>query len=283
MQPILFEVPGFGWKIHAYGLMLLLACFGAMGITAWRAKREKLDPNIVYELAIWLFLGGVIGARALYVFQYRHTMHQFSDLFQSWQGGNIFYGCILGGLTGSLLYWRRRRFPFWPIADAVAPGLAVGIALGRFGCFLNGCCYGAVCDYSWSIRFPAGSHAWFQQVDQGLLAPAALVSLPVYPTQLYAVLAGIVLLILLTLYYPRRRRDGEVMALLMILYPLTRWPIEVLRGDDSAYVLGMTMSQLISLVLLFAGLFVWNHTLRQGPQIRLVDHHLDSQLSPNIG
>lgn len=256
MLPILFELPAWNIKIHAYGVMILVACTGALWITAWRARRQGLRVDAVYELAAWLFLGGVIGARALYVIQHPETIHTPLDLIRSWQGGNVFYGCIMGGLAGSLIYWWRTPFPFWAMADAVAPALAVGIMFGRIGCFLNGCCYGAVCHLPLplSVRYPAGSHAWFAQVEAGNLPPAAALSLPVHPTQLYAAGAGLLLLSVLSLYFPRRRRDGSVMVLLMVLYPLTRWPIEMLRGDEQVFFAGMTLSQGISLGLFLLGI-----------------------------
>ncbi len=186
MRPILFVLPGSGLRIHSYGVMIFVACAAALMMAVWRARREKVDPNAVYELATWLFLGGVIGARAFYFVQHPEAFHEPSDLFRTWQGGNVFYGCILGGLTGSILYWLRRPFPFWRMADAVAPAVAIGAAVGRIGCFLNGCCHGAVCDVPWAVRFPAGSHAWARQVNDGLISTEARVSLPVHPTQLYS-------------------------------------------------------------------------------------------------
>jgi phosphatidylglycerol---prolipoprotein diacylglyceryl transferase len=257
MRPILFVVPGWEIEIHSYGVMILLACFGALAIAAWRARREKIDPNIVYELAIWLFLGGAVGARSLYVVSHPESIHDFGDIFRSWQGGNVFYGCILGGLTGSLIYWFRRPFPFWLMTDVAAPAVAIGIAIGRIGCFLNGCCHGAVCDQQWAVCFPAGSHAWVRQLNAGLISPTALSSLPVHPTQLYASLAGFMLLGLLLVHFPRRRAAGEAMALLMIVYPLTRWPLEALRGDEPSLFAGMTLSQNISVALFACGLSVW--------------------------
>ena len=253
MHPILFEIPVWNLKIHAYGVMIFLACGGALWITAWRVKRLGLRVNAVYELAAWLFLGGVIGARALFVIRYPGSIHGPLDLIRSWQGGNVFYGCIMGGLAGSLIYWWRHPFPFWPMADAVAPGVAVGVTLGRVGCFLNGCCYGAVCDHAWSVRFPAESHAWIAQVEAGILPPAAAWSLPVHPTQLYAAGAGLFILIVLSVAFSFRRRDGEIMGLVMILYSLTRWPIESLRGDEQALFAGMTLSQSISVGLFAHG------------------------------
>jgi phosphatidylglycerol:prolipoprotein diacylglycerol transferase len=257
MQPVLFELPSWGIRIHAYGVMMLLGCAGALAITVWRARREGLSVNSVYELATWLFLGGVIGARALYVVQHPEAIHSASDLLRSWDGGNVFYGCIMGGLAGSLLYWWRRPFPFWPMADAVAPALAVGITLGRIGCFLNGCCYGAVTDAPWAVQFPAHSHAWLAQLEQGVLPLAAEASLSVHPTQLYAALSGLAILIVLSARFPYRRRDGEIMALLMVLYAASRWLIESLRDDVPAIFAGMTLSQNISVGLLVLGILVW--------------------------
>ena len=257
MQPILFELPGWGLRVHSYGLMILLACSGALWMTVWRARREGLETSVVYELAAWLFLGGVIGARALFVITHPEAVHSALDLIRGWQGGNVFYGCIMGGLAGSLLYWKRRPFPFWPMADAVAPALALGITLGRVGCFLAGCCFGSPCDLPWAVQFPRGSTAWLDQIEEGILAPSAEFTLPVHPTQLYAAFAGILIFACLCAYFPHRRRDGEVMLLLMVLYALSRWPIERLRGDEPALLAGMTLSQNISLGLLLLAPFVW--------------------------
>jgi len=253
MRPILFVVPGWEVPIHSYGLMILLACFAALATGVWRARRENINPDVVYELAAWLFLCGAMGARGVYVLSHPETIHGFGDIFRSWEGGNVFYGCILGGLTGSIIYWFRRPFPFWKMADVAAPAVAIGIAIGRIGCFLNGCCHGAVCDQPWAVSFPGGSHAWVRQLNAGLISPAATSSLPVHPTQLYASLAGFVILGFLLAHFQRRRRPGEVMALLMIVYPLTRWPLETLRGDEPAIFAGMTLSQNISVALFLCG------------------------------
>jgi phosphatidylglycerol:prolipoprotein diacylglycerol transferase len=257
MRPILFVIPGWEFKIHSYGVMILLACSAALAISVWRARRDKIDTNVVYELATWLFLGGIVGARGVYVLSHLDAMHGLGDVLRSWKGGNNFFGCILGGLIGSTLYWFRRPFPFWLMTDVAAPAVAIGIAIGRIGCYLNGCCYGAVCAQPWAVCFPAGSHAWARQVDAGLITPWAASSLPVHPTQIYASLAGFALLALLLAYFPLRRAAGEVMAVLMIAYPLTRWPLEAVRGDEPPILGGMTLSQNISVAVFVCGLTVW--------------------------
>jgi phosphatidylglycerol:prolipoprotein diacylglycerol transferase len=143
------------------------------------------------------------------------------------------------------------------MADVVAPALAIGAFFGRIGCHLNGCCYGAVTAAPWAVRFPAGSHAWVEHVDSGLIPPQAAWSLPVLPTQLYAAFSALALFALLMAYFPRRRRPGQVMAMLMIAYPITRWPVEMLRADDGGVYAGVTVSMLISLVLCGSGMALW--------------------------
>jgi phosphatidylglycerol---prolipoprotein diacylglyceryl transferase len=270
MHKILFTIPGLGFSLHGFSLMLMLGTVGGLFITAWRAGRERIDPDDVFGLAAWLLSGGFIGARVLYVAQHREAVEHFSDIFKIWQGGIVFYGCIIGGLIGSVIYWIRNPFPFRAMADAVAPALVLGSALGRIGCFLNGCCFGGPCNLPIAVRFPSESPVWVRQVQLGLISPMAPRTLGVHPTQLYAALDGLLLLALLTWYYPRRRRDGEVMALLMVTYPVTRFLIECLRADEGPFFAGMTISQTISVVLFLSGLLTWAYLLRL-PRIRHAD------------
>jgi len=269
MRPILFVIPGLDIHVHSYGVMILLACFSALGMAVWRARRDNIDTNIVYEIATWLFLGGVIGARALYVVLHPEMIKSAGDILRSWQGGNVFYGCILGGLCGSLLYWCRKPYPLWKMLDVAAPAVAIGAAVGRIGCFLNGCCDGVVCNLPWGVRFPADSHAWVRQLNAGLIDEGALWSLPVHPTQLYSSVAALAVLGLLLAYFPWRRRPGEVMALLMILYSLTRWPIESLRADEHILFAGMNSAQLISVGLVVLGLAICAARRLSTPRISL--------------
>jgi phosphatidylglycerol:prolipoprotein diacylglycerol transferase len=228
MRQVLFEIPWLGLRVHGFSVMLVAAAAAAVYLTAWRARREKIDPDVVFELAVWLLTGGFVGARALFLIRNPDMVHSFWDIFKVWQGGIVFYGCIIGGLIGSLMYWARHPFPFWAMCDAVAPSLAIGIALGRVGCLLNGCCFGAVCDLPWAMTFPAESLPWLHHVDQGWIAATAARSLPVHPAQVYAILDGVFLLVLL-----------------------------------SAFALGLTLSQLISIGLFPCGLLAWGWIARQ--------------------
>jgi phosphatidylglycerol:prolipoprotein diacylglycerol transferase len=292
MRQVLYTIPLLGGiKIFGYGVMLFLAFLGSTQLAAWRAKREKLDPELLYDLALWVFIGGLIGARIFYVLEYwGDRVRTVVDIFKVWEGGIVLYGSIIGGTLTFFLYRLIRPFPIRPLLDVVAPSLALGIALGRFGCFLNGCCYGDTCELPWAVRFPQHSPAWLHQVhtdqivypngdkpwvafedelrDRRVLASVR--SLPVHPTQLYSCLDGLVLLGLLSAYYPLRRRDGEVMALLMVTYPVTRFLIEELRSDEGAVFAGLTISQVISVLLMLCGLAFWIYLSRL-PATRYVD------------
>ncbi|RUL89174.1 prolipoprotein diacylglyceryl transferase [Tautonia sociabilis] len=257
MLQVLYEIPGTAIRIHGFGLMLFLAFLAAMNLAAWLARRSKVDPNDVFDLAIWLIVGGLIGARGFYVLQHREAIDSFWDAFKVWEGGIVLYGSLIGAAAAFVLFWRVRRFPFRPMLDVAAPAMAVGVALGRIGCFLNGCCYGDTCDLPWAVTFPRGTLPWSDQVHSGLIGSDAPRSLPVHPTQLYSAIDGLILTALLLAYFPLRRRDGEVMALLLVTYPITRFLIERLRDDEGVFFAGMTVSQNGSLLLLAIGLLGW--------------------------
>jgi phosphatidylglycerol:prolipoprotein diacylglycerol transferase len=275
MRQVLFTIPIFGGiPIFGYGMMLFFAFLGSTNLAAWRARREKLDPELLYDLALWVFIGGLVGARIFYVIQYwGDRIHTLADIFRIWEGGIVLYGSIMGGTAAFFTYWLIRPFPLRPLLDVVAPSLALGIALGRLGCFLNGCCYGDLCNLPVCVAFPKNSPPWKAQEVLGLIGKDAPWSLPVHPTQLYSAIDGFLLLLLLSAYYPLRRRDGEVMALLMVTYPITRFLIEYLRNDEGAIFAGLTISQNISILLMFWGLVFWNY-LRRLPPTRLVDQDL---------
>ena len=264
MRQVLFEIPGVGVKVFGYGLMLFFAFLGSMNIAAWRARREKIDPEIVYDMALYVFLGGLIGARGFYVLQYWGVrVHSFWEIFEIWKGGIVLYGSILGGTISFFLYRALRRFPLLPMLDVIAPAVAFGIAIGRIGCFLNGCCYGDACNLPWAVRFPQNSPPWESEVARNLIPPDAAHSLWLHPTQLYSTIDGLILFLLLSAYFPIRRRDGEVMGLLMLTYPVTRFLVEHLRNDEGIFAAGMTISQLISVGLFASGIVFWIYLSRR--------------------
>ncbi|MDG3003447.1 prolipoprotein diacylglyceryl transferase [Paludisphaera mucosa] len=272
MRQILFTIPVFGGvKIFGYGVMLVLAFASSTWLAVYRARREKLDGDLVMDMAFWIFAGGLSGARLFYCIQYwGRGIDNVLDVFQFWKGGIVYYGGIFGGALAFFVYRRFNPFPVRPYLDALAPSIAVGTLFGRLGCFLNGCCFGDVCHTALGVRFPRESPPWESEVRLGLIPPDALRSLPLHPTQLYSALDAFVLLILLSAFYPFRRRDGEVMGVLMIAYPITRFLIEYVRNDEGIFFAGLTISQTISVGLLAAAAAYW-YWLSRCPKSRYAD------------
>lgn len=295
MHPILFEIPGIHLKLHAFGLLLCLAFFAAIALGIWRARRESLNPDWVYDIGLWALFGGLIGARLFYVVQYwgQGRIRSFFDIFKIWEGGIVFYGGLAGGLAACLAFALIKKLPILPLLDLSAPSLALGLAIGRLGCFMNGCCYGDPANLPWAVSFPPGSSAWWDHVNESAAHPENPLlpgltrehvdaarsdrilentpwSAPVHPTQLYSSIDGFLLLAVLSAFYPLRRRDGQVMALFLVLYPLSRTLIEELRGDEGAFLLGMTISQTTSLLIFATGvalfLFVQQRPERSAAQ-----------------
>jgi phosphatidylglycerol:prolipoprotein diacylglycerol transferase len=238
--------------------MLVLAFLSSTWLAYWRARREHLDPEVIADMSFWVFLFGLMGARLFYCFEYwGDEIKTVWDVVQYWKGGVVYYGGIIGGVIAFFVYRWLRPFPLRPYMDVLAPSIAIGTLFGRLGCFLNGCCFGDICQLPWAVSFPPDSPPWSQQVKLGLISLNSPQSLPVHPTQLYSALDALVLLLLLSAYYPLRRRDGEVIGLLMLTYPITRFAIEYLRNDEGVFFAGMTISQTISVALLLGACAYW--------------------------
>ena len=259
MRQVLITLPIFGGiRVFGFGAMIVMAFISATWLAAWRAKREKLDPDVILDMAFWVVFSGMLGARLTYCYEYwGQDIKSFWDVLQYWKGGIVFYGGIIGGTLAFFVYRWYRPFPIRPYMDVIAPSLAIGTLFGRIGCFLNGCCYGDACQLPWAISFPRYSPPWLHQVAAHVIPRTAAWSLPVHPTQIYASIDGLVLLLLLSAFYPLRRRDGEVIGLLMLTYPVTRFVVELLRNDEGVFFAGMTISQNISVALFVVALVYW--------------------------
>ncbi|HUT92006.1 MAG TPA: prolipoprotein diacylglyceryl transferase family protein [Thermoguttaceae bacterium] len=162
-----------GLPIRGYGAMLLVAVAAAVAMAAWRGRRMGIDPELVFTLAFWAFVPGIIGARAFYVIEYwddfpRGSVGEtLSAIIDVTQGGLVVYGSLIGAILGLAACIYRYKMPPLATLDLVAPSFVLGMAIGRLGCFLNGCCFGGVCDLPWAVEFPADSPACLHQVEHG--------------------------------------------------------------------------------------------------------------------
>jgi len=268
---------GQGVPIRGYGAMLLAAAVVGTWLSIVRGRRVGIDADTIIALALEVFVAGLIGARLFYVIEYhdrfflpgQSPITAIPAVLNLAAGGLVVFGALPTAAVAAWWFARRRGLSVLQLADCIAPGLLVGLALGRIGCFLNGCCYGGLCELPWAVQFPPGSPPWFDQVARGLLphptaGGVANPSLPVHPAQLYAALDAAILAGLAVAFTPVARRDGEVFALVLTLHPISRILLEAIRIDE-APALGtpLSISQLISLVMLTAAGLLWWWLSRQ--------------------
>lgn len=178
-----------------------------------------------------------------------------------WAGGLTYYGGFLGATAGAVWLLRRDKFPFWKAADMAGFAVPLGLAFGRMGCLLAGCCFGAQSNLPWALSFPPRSPASEEQAKNHVLESVRMWSNPVHPTQIYESAASLgIAAVLLFWLLPRKRYDGQVFAGFLVLYAVARFVIEILRRDARGGAGGLSTSQLIGLGLV-AGAFAV-HRLR---------------------
>jgi len=341
-----------GFPIHGYGIMMLLAVVSAAALAVWRAKRLGLNPDLIYSLSLWMIVPGFVAARAFYVVEYWSSQYWpvyverggfalLGAVLNIAQGGLVVYGGFIAGVLGLLVFAHKYKLPALALADLMAPSMLLGLAFGRLGCLMNGCCYGGICTLPWAVTFPPQSYAYLSQVERGQMygfrlsgdpnaAPVLLAvetespagraglkpgerlqkidgmlistageahdylmenfqkreplkietfgrpavelpavdiprrSLPVQPTQIYSAIDAILICLLLLAAEPFFSRDGELFALGVSIYAVTRFLIEILRCDEAPISgTGMTVSQNISLALLILVAGLWFYVLRR--------------------
>jgi phosphatidylglycerol:prolipoprotein diacylglycerol transferase len=340
--------PG-GFPVRGYGIMVLLGMVAGVGLAVYQARQAGVSHELILSLAFWMFVFGMIGGRLFHVIEYWDENFSGKSLPETLMaivnfpaGGLVIYGALAGGAIGFVWVARAHGLPLLATADLAAPSLAIGLAFGRIGCLLNGCCFGGPATVPWAVTFPQGSppyedqlfhgdmygfrladvgqrpvvgrvvagtpadraglvagdqivaingyavttpeeaemalarlqaahEAVILQLASGRTAPLPAVqlpprSLPVHPTQLYSAINAALLGWFAWAYYPFRRRDGEVIALLLTVYPVARFLLEMIRVDESpVFGTGLSISQNISLLLLIGVAGLWVYLLRRPP------------------
>jgi phosphatidylglycerol:prolipoprotein diacylglycerol transferase len=246
---------------------------------AWTAGRRGATigypPEMIWDVGIWLFIAGVIGCRVFYCIQYGSRLF-YDDInghivlkslpgillaaVNLPDGGLVYYGGIPAGLLAAVWICRKRHINLLALGDVIIPSLFLGMAFGRIGCFLNGCCYGDRCDLPWGVQFPMGSVPDMALVIRGFVGADQDLSVRLHPTQLYSSLDGLFLFLLTHAYFPFRPRNGAVIALGALTYPITRFAIESLRADElGQFNTSLTISQWVSILTFVVGVIftIW--------------------------
>jgi len=244
----------FDFGVPTYGVMAALGLIVGLSINVRLAKSQGIDPDRAWNLGIYAILSGVLGAKILFVLQDwdRYSSHP-GEVFSlaTLQAGGIWYGGLIGALAVSIWYVRHHRLPVLKTCDAFAPGVALGHAFGRLGCFAAGCCYGKHTELPWGVIFTN------PVANQVVGTP---LNIPLHPTQIYEFLVELGNFFLLMWLFRRKKFDGQVIGAYLFLYGFARYFLEFLRGDpERGMVFGgaMSMSQFVSILMVVAGGVLW--------------------------
>jgi phosphatidylglycerol:prolipoprotein diacylglycerol transferase len=222
MHPVIFKSGPF--TVYSYGLFVAVGFVTAVFLARRRAAKFGVSRDLVLDLFIILLVSGVAGARALYVaLNFEYYRINPMEILNLSKGGLVWYGGFFAAIAAAAAYIRRKRAGFFSVTDLVTPYIALAQALGRVGCFLNGCCYGA----------------------HGI------------PVQIYSAALLIIIFVILRLWQDRRRFIGEITLAYCILYAIKRFGIEFLRCDTPKAYFGLTISQVISLAVIFTAIPVF--------------------------
>lgn len=238
--------------VTSYGLALALSFFLGLILVQRRSRRAGINQDFVLNLAFFVMLSGVIGARLFYAFyhwsDFSDNLLDIFNPFGSSEGFGIaglnVYGGFVCAVAVALIYCRIKRESIPAVFDLFAPALGLGIFITRIGCFLNGCCFGTVCDLPWAVRFPEGSipYSYFGDVL-------------VHPSQLYSSLYGLLLFVLLSYVEKKKRFLGLTFSIFLIVEAFFRYLIENIRHYEDqmeTVLLGVTFTyNHIAAILLF--------------------------------
>lgn len=246
MYPELFRIGDF--PITTYGIFLAVGMLLALFAASRLAARDGLPRERIYDLGLWTLIGGLLGSKILMFFVEDNVQIFSLDFLRS---GGVYYGGFLGGFITVAILIRFYKLPFWKVADALAPGLALGQAFGRQGCFAAGCCWGKHTDLPWGVHFTEKGHEY---TGVPMYGPDGS-DLYLHPTQLYESFFMLAVFAALVYLHRNKKFDGQVLIAYGIIYSIFRFLIEFVRDDPRGDLFGLTTitglstSQLISLVV----------------------------------
>lgn len=252
MFPKLISIGSF--FLPTYGVLVALAFLIGLLVTIRLARRSGMNADLITNLAIYCALAGLAGGKLFMIlFDWSFFAEHPREIFtlSTLQAAGVFQGGLLLALLTAVLYIRHHKLPFLATADAFAPGVALGHAIGRLGCFAAGCCWGIECTRPWAITFTNPDAHRLVGVPIGI---------PVHPTQLYEMVTEAVVFAFLYLWYGRPHKPGVILALYLVLSSVARFVIEFYRFHEQGYLYGVPLSLTqwiaIGTFLLGAGMLV---------------------------
>lgn len=265
MLPKLIDFDGF--FLPTYGVLVALGFLAGILITTRLAERVGLNKEKITNLAVYCAIAGMLGAKLfMFLFDWKMYAADPSQLFtfSTLQAAGVYQGGFLLAVITAIVYMRKVGLPGLLTMDVFAPGLALGHAIGRLGCFAAGCCWGAECSLPWAVTFRNPQANELTGVPLGIA---------LHPTQLYESGAEMLIFGFLLWFFRRIPREGTVFGWYLVLYASVRFAVEFIRHHDQALVAGLSLTQWISLAMLIPGawlLFRSPVTGRQSPDPRML-------------
>lgn len=246
MYPILVKIGPL--SIYTYGFFIALGFLAGIFFAVKEAKRLGEDPDMIMDLCFYILVSAIIGSRLFYVLTNpRPFLDNPVEIFKVWNGGLVFYGGFIAALITGIVYLKTKKIPVMKTTDILAPSISLAHFFGRIGCFFAGCCYGKYCELPWAVTFN----------NPESLAP---IGIPIHPTQLYAAASNLMIFFFLLFFRKRKKFDGQVFWIYVLLYGTTRSIIEIFRADfrgaflfdifSISQVVGI-IAAIISLIMLF--------------------------------
>jgi len=246
VHPFLFQIGSF--RMPAYGFVSLCALAVAVILIRRYARIEGLDPGLTAEALVLTIAVGYFGAR---VFEAAINADRYFGRPGGWKlllvSTGVFYGGLITAIPFLIFWFRRIGLPVLQGLDILALTACIAEGVGRWGCFLSGCCWGTPSSLPWAVTFPEAA----RRLHAGL--PGA----PLHPTQIYMSLNALMLLGILMVLYRKKRFHGRILVVYVILYSLTRFALEFVRGDaERGFVLGgrLSTSQFLAIVTAVAAI-----------------------------
>jgi phosphatidylglycerol---prolipoprotein diacylglyceryl transferase len=243
--------------LPSYGVLVTIGFLLGLWITGKLARERGLNAQLVTDLGIYVALAGLAGAKLMLIlYELPYYLKHPAEIFSlaTLQAGGVFYGGLIAALLVAIWYLRSRKLPFLPVADCFAPGIALGHAIGRLGCFAAGCCWGLACERPWAVTFtdPEAHRLVGVPLHQ-----------PLHPTQLYEALGEFLIFATLYRLAATKPPTGRLIGLYLILYPAVRFGVEFLRAHEQANPFGWILStaQWTALVLMAAGIYIHVRTV----------------------
>ena len=234
--------------LHTYGILVALGFLAGLWVATRLARQANLNTEAVFNLGFYSALAAMVGAKIMMILVDLPYYAEHSGEILSvgtLQAGGVFYGGLLAALAVAVWYMRKTQLPALLTADVFAPGIALGHAIGRLGCFAAGCCWGVECRLPWAVRFS----------DPASQLPRGLLGVPLHPTQLYESFAEFLIFGILYWRIGKPHSAGTIISLYLMLYSTARFVIEFFRFHEQGNLWGgpLDTSQWLSILLFLAG------------------------------